>query len=67
LTSQAATSRGLKLLRLAFDDRLLVKTGAGMILTKRAEALRGPLATWLRQTDDVLALLAEDQRPQQRS
>jgi len=42
--SQPAASHALARLRRMFDDPLLVRTGAGMALTPRAEALRAPLA-----------------------
>ncbi len=42
--SQPAASHALRRLREAFDDPLLVRAGAGMALTPRAEALKAPLA-----------------------
>lgn len=42
--SQPAASRALGRLREHFDDELLVRSGSAMILTARAQALRGPLA-----------------------
>jgi len=45
--SQPATSHALRRLRDLFDDALLVRTGRGMELTPRAEALREPVATAL--------------------
>ena len=45
--SQPAVSRALARLRAILGDRLLVKGGAGMLPTARAEALAGPLASVL--------------------
>lgn len=42
--SQPAASHALRRLREAFGDPLLVRAGAGMALTPRAEALKAPLA-----------------------
>lgn len=42
--SQPAASRALARLREHFHDELLVRSGNGMILTARAQALRSPLA-----------------------
>lgn len=45
--SQPTVSRSLARLRRQFDDPLLVRCGAGMVLTPRAERLLDPLAAWL--------------------
>lgn len=45
--SQPATSHALRRLRDLFDDALLVRTGRGMELTPRGEALREPVAAAL--------------------
>ncbi|WP_324750895.1 LysR family transcriptional regulator [Sphingomonas sp. LY54] len=45
--SQPAMSRALAELREIFGDPLLVRTRGGMLLTRRAEDLAGPLADWL--------------------
>jgi DNA-binding transcriptional LysR family regulator len=47
--SQPATSHALQRLRDLIGDPLLVRTGARMELTPRAQALRGPLAQALEQ------------------
>src|SRR6202020_3139915 len=47
--SQPAMSHALQRLRDIFSDPLLVRTGARMELTPRAQALRGPLAQALDQ------------------
>lgn len=52
--SQPAMSRTLGRLRTALGDSLLVRTGRGMRLTARAEAMRQPL---LRLMGDVQALI----------
>jgi DNA-binding transcriptional LysR family regulator len=53
--SQPAVSRLLARLREAFDDPLLVRVGARMRATPRAEALREPLAALLRSAEDLYA------------
>lgn len=53
--SQPAVSRTLGRLREAFDDPLLVRVGARMRPTPRAEALRAPLAALLRMAEDLYA------------
>jgi DNA-binding transcriptional LysR family regulator len=47
--SQPAASHALQRLRDVIGDPLLVRTGARMELTPRAQALRGPLAQTLDQ------------------
>ncbi len=55
--SQPAASHALQRLRDVLGDPLLVRTGARMELTPRAQALRGPLAQVL---DQVSGLLVPD-------
>src|SRR5947208_6523882 len=55
--SQPATSHALQRLRDLIGDPLLVRTGARMELTPRAQALRGPLAQAL---DQVRSLFISD-------
>jgi len=55
--SQPAASHALRRLRELMDDPLLVRSGARMELTPRAEALREPLAAALAQVE---ALFAEE-------
>ncbi len=55
--SQPATSHALRRLRELMDDPLLVRVGARMELTPRAEALRAPLAQAL---DQVRGLFVAD-------
>jgi DNA-binding transcriptional LysR family regulator len=55
--SQPATSHALQRLRDLIGDPLLVRTGARMELTPRAQALRGPLAKAL---DQVRSLFIPD-------
>jgi DNA-binding transcriptional LysR family regulator len=55
--SQPAMSHALQRLRDIFSDPLLVRTGARMELTPRAQALRGPLAQAL---DQVRGLFISD-------
>src|SRR6195256_6962954 len=55
--SQPAASHALQRLRDVLGDPLLVRTGARMELTPRAQALRGPLAQAL---DQVRGLLIPD-------
>lgn len=52
--SQPAMSRALARLRSAFGDPLLVRRGAGTLLTPRAESLREPVADLLRRTAELL-------------
>ncbi len=56
--SQPATSHALQRLRDVIGDPLLVRTGARMELTPRAQALRGPLAQAL---DQVRTLFMPDE------
>jgi DNA-binding transcriptional LysR family regulator len=56
--SQPATSHALQRLRDIFGDPLLVRTGARMELTPRAQALRAPLAQAL---DQVRGLFVADE------
>jgi DNA-binding transcriptional LysR family regulator len=56
--SQPATSHALQRLRDIFGDPLLVRTGARMELTPRAQALRSPLAHAL---DQVRGLFVPDE------
>ncbi|GLR92150.1 LysR family transcriptional regulator [Bradyrhizobium iriomotense] len=56
--SQPATSHALQRLRDIFGDALLVRTGARMELTPRAQALRAPLAQAL---DQVRGLFVPDE------
>src|ERR1700722_11391509 len=56
--SQPAASHALRRLRDVLHDPLLVRTGARMELTPRAQALRAPLAQAL---DQVRALFTPDQ------
>ncbi|WP_291839804.1 LysR family transcriptional regulator [Brevundimonas sp.] len=53
--SQPATSSALDRCRALFGDPLLERSGAGMRLTHRAEALRAPLRAVLEETRDLLA------------
>jgi len=59
-TSQPTTSRALARLRELFSDPLLIRTNAGMELTRRAEELVEPLQEWLRHTDSLLVAQAFD-------
>lgn len=52
--SQPATSSALQRCRGVFGDALLERTAAGMRLTPRAEALRGPLKTLLAGVGDLV-------------
>jgi len=52
--SQPAASNALARLRHLFGDPLLERTAAGMVLTPRAEAARGPLKTLLAGVTGVL-------------
>jgi DNA-binding transcriptional LysR family regulator len=53
--SQPAVSHALARLRLRFEDPLLVRTGRGMALTSRAEALAPGLRAALARLDAVLS------------
>ena len=50
--SQPATSHALQRLRALIGDPLLVRSGARMELTPRAQALRGPLAQALDRSEE---------------
>lgn len=52
--SQPTVSRALAQLRRMLDDPLLVKTGAGMQRTRRAEDLVAPVERWLASTTALL-------------
>lgn len=52
-TSQPTASRALAQLRELFGDPLLIRTNAGMELTRRAEELIEPLQEWLAHTDSL--------------
>ncbi len=52
--SQPATSHALQRLRSMLDDPLLVRVGARMELTPRAQSLRAPLAQTLEQVRELL-------------
>jgi DNA-binding transcriptional LysR family regulator len=52
--SQPATSHALQRLRIMLDDPLLVRVGARMELTPRAQSLRAPLAQTLDQVRELL-------------
>ena len=52
--SQPATSHALQRLRTMLDDPLLVRVGARMELTPRAQSLRAPLAQTLDQVRELL-------------
>lgn len=52
--SQPATSNALGRLRHLFGDPLLVRSGRGLVLTPRAEALVGPLRLAMEQLDAAL-------------
>lgn len=53
-TSQPSVSRALAQLRKLLDDPLLVRSGGGMTLTRRAEELAGPMQEWLAATTALL-------------
>ncbi len=52
--TQSAMSHTLRQLRAHFDDRLLVRGPRGMLLTPRAEQLRGPLRRGLGELERVV-------------
>ncbi|WP_437818889.1 LysR family transcriptional regulator [Sorangium sp. So ce1078] len=52
--SQSAMSHTLRRLRELFGDPLLVRSRGGMVLTPRAEELRGPLLHGLQELDGVV-------------
>lgn len=53
--TQPTVSRALATLRESFADPLLVRAGRGMVLTPRAEAIRGPLEQALASVDRLRA------------
>lgn len=53
--TQSATSSALGRLRLLFDDQLLLRSGNKMILTERAELLRGPVGAAYEHLRSVFA------------
>ena len=53
--SQPAMSRALAELRRLTGDPLLVRTRGGMLLTRRAEELAGPLRSWLDAGERLVA------------
>jgi DNA-binding transcriptional LysR family regulator len=53
--SQPAASRGLSRLRLLFGDPLLVRSGRGLALTARGEALRDPVRRALGLVEGAIA------------
>jgi len=53
--TQSAMSHTLRRLREAFDDPLLVRGGAAMVATPRAQALKTPLRAALRSLADAIA------------
>ncbi|MEE2692366.1 MAG: LysR family transcriptional regulator [Pseudomonadota bacterium] len=64
--SQPATSHALRRLREALGDPLLVRSGAGMTLTPRAESLRAPLAAALESVRGVFEQTCFDPATTQR-
>ncbi|MFT4056475.1 MAG: LysR family transcriptional regulator [Novosphingobium sp.] len=52
--SQPSVSRSLAKLRGALNDPLLVRSGAGMIRTRRGDELVGRLADWVADTSSLL-------------
>ncbi|MCJ8157607.1 LysR family transcriptional regulator [Sphingomonas sp. LaA6.9] len=53
--SQPAMSRSLAELRQLFGDPLLVRTRGGMLLTRRAEELVGPVQQWLHEAERLVS------------
>lgn len=53
--TQPAMSKTLGRLRDLFDDPLLTRSGSGLVLTPRAQALRLPLVRALNELEDLLA------------
>ncbi len=51
--SQPSLSRALARLRGRLGDQLLIRSGAGMVLTPRAEEIRGRLGQWLEEGRDL--------------
>jgi DNA-binding transcriptional LysR family regulator len=64
--SQPAASHALQRLRDVFGDPLLVRVGARMEITPRAEALRGPLAQALDQVRGLFVAEGFDARSSER-
>lgn len=64
--SQPAASHALQRLRLMLDDPLLVRVGARMELTPRAQSLRAPLAQTLEQVRELLTTQSFDAARSQR-
>lgn len=64
--SQPATSHALRRLRAMLDDPLLVRVGARMELTPRAQSLRAPLAQTLEQVRELLITQSFDAARSQR-
>ena len=64
--SQPAGSHALQRLRLMLDDPLLVRVGARMELTPRAQSLRAPLAQTLEQVRELLTTQSFDAARSQR-
>lgn len=58
--SQPAASRGLARLRHLLDDRLVVRTAGGLVLTPRAEALAVPVRDVLGRMKDILSTVEFD-------
>jgi len=55
--TQSAMSQTLRRLRDTFEDPLLVRSGATMVPTPRARALRAPLRNALRSLEEALNLV----------
>lgn len=53
--SQPAMSRALAELRQILGDPLLVRTRGGMLLTRRAEELLGPIQHWLQEAERLVS------------
>lgn len=53
--SQPSASRGLARLREALDDQLLVRSGGGMVRTRRGDELVERLGEWMAVTSTLLA------------
>jgi DNA-binding transcriptional LysR family regulator len=64
--SQPATSHALQRLRTMLDDPLLVRVGARMELTPRAQSLRAPLTQTLEQVRELLTTQSFDAARSQR-
>ncbi|MEM9103814.1 MAG: LysR family transcriptional regulator [Pseudomonadota bacterium] len=57
--TQSAVSHALKKLRHSFNDSLVIRQGNKLVLTPRAESLRGPLQRWL--NDFERTILVQEQ------